>query len=354
MSGARIEDLRSSLDQRGLDCLIVTSMQNIRYLSGFSGSSAVLLVGSDRQVLITDGRYAEQAAREAYGWDVRVYSGSLADAITASMPDTGRCGFESTVSFDFHRKLSQAAAGRELEPLDGVVEELRMLKDASEVASIRSALECASEAFEHVLSQVRPGLTERELAAEFDYRMTLAGADGPAFDTVVASGPNSALPHAPLTDRAIAEGDMLVMDFGARKDGYCSDTTRTACIGRCADPLPGALDAVNAAVEAAMGALEPGARAADVDAAARAEIARRGLTKRFTHSLGHGVGLETHEKPALSSQSKDSLMPGMVFTVEPGVYIPGIGGARTEELVLITEGGYELLSEALPRELLLS
>lgn len=344
----RLSRLRTALETVDLVFMLVTKMENVRYLSGFSGSSGVALVTPGEPVLITDGRYREQAAAESAGWDVRVCSGSMFRAVADAIPDGERCGFEVSCSFDSHRRLCGEIDDARLEPLNGVIEELRMVKDAGEVDLIRAALVCAAEGFDRILGRVKPGISERELAAELDYRMTLAGADGPGFDTVVASGGNSALPHAPLTDRKIEDSDIVVMDFGARKEGYRSDTTRTVLMPRAPERARRVCEAVRGALERALEALQPGMKASDADAAARVHMERVGFAEQFSHALGHGVGLETHERPTLSAISADVLEPGMVFTVEPGAYIQGFGGVRIEEMVLMTERGPEVLTSSIP------
>ncbi|MBU4391857.1 MAG: aminopeptidase P family protein, partial [Actinobacteria bacterium] len=236
----------------------------------------------------------------------------------------------------------------ELELTAGLVEELRSLKDGGEVDLITGAIHCACVAFGRARHMIRPGVTERELAAELDYRMMLAGADGPAFDTVVASGPNSSLPHAGITDRILAPGDLVVIDFGAVKDGYRSDMTRTVPLGRPGTRELRALNAVSGALEAALTAVSTGVHARDADLAARKHIEECGFGDKFPHGLGHGVGLEVHEKPSLSSKSPDTLEPGMVFTLEPGVYIEGQFGARIEEMVHLTPEGPVVLTDRVP------
>ncbi|MBU4403596.1 MAG: aminopeptidase P family protein, partial [Actinobacteria bacterium] len=213
---------------------------------------------------------------------------------------------------------------------------------------ITGAIHCACVAFGRARHMIRPGVTERELAAELDYRMMLAGADGPAFDTVVASGPNSSLPHAGITDRILAPGDLVVIDFGAVKDGYRSDMTRTVPLGRPGTRELRALNAVSGALEAALTAVSTGVHARDADLAARKHIEECGFGDKFPHGLGHGVGLEVHEKPSLSSKSPDTLEPGMVFTLEPGVYIEGQFGARIEEMVHLTPEGPVVLTDRVP------
>jgi len=340
----RLARLRSILDSLGLGYMLVTKIENVRYLSGFGGSSAVALVTPTDSILVTDGRYKEQAPAQASGWEILVYTRSIFKEIAGALPAGERFGFEVTCSFDFHKKLSVEVGQGRLEPLDGIVEGLRATKDGGEIELIRAALGCAGSGFEAIRTMVRAGCSERNIAAELNYRMTLAGADGPAFDTIVSSGPNSALPHAPLTDRPLSEGDLVVVDFGAKRDGYLSDTTRTFLLPGADARAREAFEVVSGALEEVLGSLKPGVKASDVDALANEHIAMAGFAEHLSHSLGHGVGLEIHEKPTLSAISADVLEPGMVFTIEPGAYIEGLGGVRIEELVLMTERGPEVLS----------
>lgn len=343
----RLDGVRGIMCQSKLDALLVTGIENVRYLTGFTGSSAVVVVTPEDAFLVTDGRYREQAARES-GWDVVIYDDTMVTTVTRLLEGAAHVGFEVDTPFELYRKLKEALPGTcGLEPAVGVVEGLRSRKSQGEVRLIREALHCAARAFSEVSPLVEPGITEREVAAQLDYRMMLAGADGPAFDTVVASGPNSSLPHAGITDRALASGDLVVIDFGARKSGYCSDVTRTLWLGEPDDMGRRVLEAVSGALEATLAALRPGVRARDVDSAAREHLEQCGFGGSFLHGLGHGVGLKVHEKPSLSRKSSDVLEPGMIFTVEPGVYIEGKCGARIEEMVIMTESGFEVMSKAI-------
>jgi len=345
----RVSRLRNALDEKRLEALIISEIENVRYLTGFTGSSAVAVVSKDDSVLITDGRYREQARIEAPQWETVVYTGDLAKSISSVLEGVESPGFEVTASFDLIERLREALTSRStLLPTRGIVEELRERKDEQEISLIRQALDCAGKAFAETLPLVKPGNTEREIAAELDYRMMLSGADGAAFETVVASGPNSSLPHAGITDRVLEEGDLVVVDFGARKSGYCTDTSRTLVLGE-PDPRQHAIfETVKEAGDAALSALKAGLPASEADGAARKVVADSGFADSFSHGLGHGVGLEVHEKPVLSSSSKDVLRPGMVFTVEPGIYIEGWGGVRLEEMVLLTSSGVQVLSLAIP------
>jgi Xaa-Pro aminopeptidase len=341
----RLTQMRRVLRASGPGALLVSNIENVRYLSGFSGSSACAVITPRNATLVTDGRYREQAGRESPSWDIVIYEKDLIEAIARLLSGDGEIGFEVTASYDFHEKLSSALGDKTvLKPAHGLVEELRARKTSAEVGSIRDALSCAWTAFDLVVPLIVPGVSERRVAAELDYRMMLAGADRPAFDTVVASGPNSSMPHAGISDRVIEERDLVVVDFGASKDGYCSDSTRTLVVGEPDERQREVLEAVTGAQREAIAALEPGMAASEADRVARACLERIGFGANFSHSLGHGVGLEVHELPTLAPRSKDVLRPGMVFTVEPGVYIAGWGGARFEDVVHMTEDGPTVLS----------
>lgn len=344
----RLGRLRDIMEESRLGALLVTGIENVRYLTGFTGSSAALVITTEDDWLVTDGRYREQAAGETV-CNVVIFDDAMTTSIARLLEGITIVGFEEDIPFGLYLKLGEALGDScELEPTIGLVEELRSLKDASEVDLITGAIHCADVAFSQARHMIRQGVSERELAAELDYRMMLAGADGPAFDTVVASGPNSSLPHAGITDRILAPGDLVVIDFGARKRGYCSDVTRTVPLGHPDEIGCRVLEAISGALRASLTALQPGVRARDVDLAARQHIEEFGFGENFPHGLGHGVGLEVHEKPSLSSKSTDVLQPGMVFTVEPGIYIAGKCGARLEEMVLMTETGFEVISNSIP------
>ena len=344
---ARLDRIRAIIEESRLGALLVTYIENVRYLTGFTGSSAVALITPDDSWLVTDGRYREQAAGETV-CDVVIYDDAITTSIARLLEGIAIVGFEENIPFGLYRKLREALNDScELEPTTGLVEEMRSRKDPAEINLIREALDLARLGLERTGPLLEPGITEREFAAQLDYQMTHAGADGPSFDTVVASGPNSSLPHAGITDRVLAPGDLVVIDFGARKNGYCSDITRTVVLGEPDNQERRVLDSVLGALQAALAALHPGVRAQEVDLAAREHIEQCGFGDCFVHGLGHGVGLEVHEKPSLSHRSLVTLNPGMVFTVEPGVYVEGECGARLEEMVLMTETGYEVISSTI-------
>jgi Xaa-Pro aminopeptidase len=254
-----------------------------------------------------------------------------------------RWGFDGeAVSFDLHRRLQEA--GLSLVPTSGMVLGLRMVKDREEIAKLRRACAIAADALEEAFDRIRPGMTEREAALWLEVRMREMGAEGPAFPFIVASGPRGSLPHATAGSRALAPGDMVTFDVGCRYFGYHSDITRTVALGRPSPELQEVYELVRRAQEAGIAAVRPGVRARDIDAAARQVIVDGGYGERFGHGTGHGVGLEIHEWPRLSSRSDDELRAGMVLTVEPGIYLPGLGGVRIEDTVLVTEDGAQILT----------
>jgi Xaa-Pro aminopeptidase len=344
MSQARLARLREAISALELDALVVTKIENIRYLSGFTGSSAVAVVTPGSAVLVTDGRYREQAGREAAQWEMVIYSRNIMDAIAGALPETRSVGLEDSSTIAFRGKLAKDLNEKRIEHTDGVVERLRAIKEPGEIEAVRGAVSCARHAWETLLPMIQPGVSERQLAAGLDYRMMSSGAEKPAFDTVVASGPNSSMPHAGITDRVLQNGDLIVIDFGALADGYCCDITRTVYLGEPDPEARAVLEAVHLAWEAAFAVLAAGVPVAQVDRAARDSLAESGFAERFVHSLGHGVGLEVHEKPTLSQLSEETLEAGMVFTIEPGVYLEGSMGVRHEETVVLTEAGPEVLS----------
>ncbi len=340
----------------GVPALLVTDGVNRRYLSGFTGSSGWLLVTAGEAWLITDFRYEEQAQAEAAGWTVVVYRAPdrLETALARLLGErrVTALGFDpDALTVSAHRALAEALPGVELRPAPRLVTALRAVKDEAELALIRRAMAQAEEAFARLLPEVRPGRSERELALELEFLMRRLGADGAAFDFIVASGPRSSLPHGQPTDRRLQAGDLVTFDFGARFAGYHSDITRTVVVGRADERQREVYEVVRAAQAAALAAVREGAKAEDVDRAARDVIAAAGYGERFGHSTGHGVGLEVHEYPTLAPRRDDLLVAGMVVTVEPGVYIPGWGGVRIEDTVVVTPSGCEVLCRT-PKELL--
>jgi Xaa-Pro aminopeptidase len=348
----RREALRGRLRALELDALLITDLLNIHYLTGFTGSNAALLVhteGDEQTVFCTDGRYRTQSARQVP--DLRLVidrSSTLRLVKDADAAGIGRLGFEShVVTVDRHGALVEIAGADRLVAVSRPVERLRLVKDADEVAALRAACAAADTALAGLLADggLRPGRTEREVALDLEARMVGAGASGPSFETIVAAGPNSAVPHHRPTNAELAGGDLVKMDFGARVDGYHSDMTRTVVLGPPAGWQRDLYDLVAAAQAAGRAALRAGAEVRDVDSAARDIIAVAGHGEEFLHGLGHGVGLQIHEAPALSQLGVGTLAAGMTVTVEPGVYLADRGGVRIEDTLVVGDGEPELLTQ---------
>jgi Xaa-Pro dipeptidase len=353
---ARRAALRASLRDRELDALLVTNLLNVRYLTGFTGSNAALLVhadSDDASVFCTDGRYLTQAAAQVP--DLERVIDRPCDAVLVeraaqkkrAQTGVGRVGFESRhVTVDGLDALTGAAGGAELVRAADLVERLRLVKDDAEVEALRMACAAADRALAGLVEHggLRPGRSEKDIARELENRMLDHGAAGPAFESIVAAGANSAVPHHRPTDALVRDGDFVKLDFGALVDGYHSDMTRTLVVGRAADWQRELYQLVVASQAAGRAALAVGTRVSEVDAAARGVIEEAGYGDEFLHGLGHGVGLQIHEAPALSKEGDGTLLPGMAVTVEPGVYLAGRGGVRIEDTLVVREGAPELLT----------
>jgi Xaa-Pro aminopeptidase len=343
----RRENAVSALAEPGLDAFLVTSLHNVRYLTGFTGSNAMLLlrVGSGA-ILYTDPRYTVQSKQQV-DCEVSIAKGPLTKAVLKDVTRKRlrKVGFEqdhlNVATFEALKKQFPARA--ELHPLSGVVEKLRMVKDEVEIGLIRASVQVNSAALEAALKRLKVGVTEAEFAAEIDYQSRKLGAEAPAFDTIVAAGERAALPHAHPGSSKIAPG-MLLIDMGAFCDGYASDMTRMVHLGAAKPKFKKAYKAVLEAQLAAIDAVKPGAKSTNIDRAARRVLKGYGLDREFIHSTGHGLGLEIHEPPRLGKKDKTVLEAGMAITIEPGVYIEGWGGIRIEDTVLVTETGCEVLT----------
>jgi Xaa-Pro aminopeptidase len=353
----RADRLADLVAERGLDALLVTGIINVRWLTGFTGSSALALVGAGPdgvRIFLTDFRYLTQAAEqvpEAWAKDI---AQELLPAVGERLPegDALRLGFDdAALSVRDHAKLAKSVReGVELVAAGGAVEELRAIKDETELQAIRAAARLANTALEEVLERGLAGRTERDVAFDLELTMRRLGAQAVSFPPIVAGGAHGALPHAEPRDVAIEPGQLVVVDWGAQLDGYASDCTRTFATGEL-DPRDAEVyELVRHAQEEALAALRPGLTGREVDAVARVIIDAAGHAEHFGHGLGHGVGLEVHEGPRLSKRSDDRLAAGQVVTVEPGVYVPGAMGVRIEDLVAVTEDGHEVLS-SLSKEL---
>lgn len=361
MYRGRIRQLAQELRRRSIPSLLVTHLPDVRYLTGFTGSNAALVVVAEPRVsarLFTDGRYTVQAKREVQGATVRIAPKSaVAEACSWAEHHATQCGFDRTQTTVASLAAMKKAVGKRsfFVPADGLVATLRVVKDASEVESMRQAAALTCSLYEDLLGWIEPGMRERDIAAELEHRARMAGAETMSFETIVAAGERSSQPHARATEARVAPGDLVTLDFGIVLNGYCSDMTRTFAIGYGEKPIPSrwkkrwaeereVFEAVLAAQQAAVNAVRAGITCGEVDRAARSILEAAGYGKYFTHSTGHGVGLEIHEVPRIGKDSKDVLKAGTVITIEPGVYLPGRFGVRIEDSVLVTEDGAEVLT----------
>ncbi len=333
----RINALRHEMQQLGIPVMYVSSQENVRYYSGFCGTNGHLVITQDSLTLLTDGRYTEQAEQEAPRFAVRLLSGPISKALAPYFGGM-RVGYESSsLSDDAASKLKVACEGTEWVPLAQFGQSARSVKDESEISAITRACEIADAAFEALLPQIKPGVSERDLRRELEYLMDKFGSERPAFETIVACGVRSSLPHAVPTTQTVSNDDLITFDFGAVYDGYASDITRTVCIGSPA--LKHIFEAVLSVQDRLVAAVRPGITCGELDAYQRKLFCDMGLDQYVVHSLGHGVGLEIHEEPRVSPNSETVLVPNMVITIEPGLYLPGRGGVRSEDTVLVTETG---------------
>ena len=351
----RAARLRRLLARAEHDFLLVSAMANIRYLTGFTGSSGFLLVAPDSMALYTDGRYDIQARAQTLEVEVRI-STSTGSVLAAMAEDfkrrrIRRLGFErNRISYGAYQHLRGELRGRRFQPLNGLVEKLRMIKSGAEIDRIRASADLNSTAFERVCRKARPSWTEVRLASEIEYEMRRLGAERAAFETIAASGERSALPHAEPSGFHLRRNTLIVVDHGAILDGYASDMTRMICFGRVDQRQRELFEAVREAQLAAVGAVKAGVRAGTVDRSARQVLRKFKLEKEFSHSAGHGLGLEIHEPPRVGPKEDLRLRAGMVVTIEPGAYVEGVGGVRIEDIVAVTKNGCEVLTKT-PRGL---
>lgn len=345
----RIDKLREKLRESDAEAFICQSYPNYRYLSGFTGSLCVLLMTPERAVIMSDFRYRTQIRGEVTGFEYHEIVGPPEETIRAKITELGirRLAFETA-----HTTYRQYAQLKEIEslelvPTENLVEELRIVKDQSELIFLEKAAAIVDAAVEQVAGEIKPGMTEIEVSNRLNILLRSLGAKKEAFDLIVASGPRSAMPHAATSERPIGVGEPIVIDIGAQFGGYHSDLTRTIWLGTINVPKISEVYAiVENAQAAALEAIRPGMPCAELDAVARGCIERAGYGEFFGHGLGHGVGLEVHELPVVSRFGKGEIKPGMVFTVEPGIYIPDVGGVRIEDMVLATDEGFRLLTRS--------
>jgi Xaa-Pro aminopeptidase len=347
----RLEAARQAMKDAGVEALLVSQPENRRYLSGFTGSTAILLVAPQAAYIATDSRYWEQAEMECPGYELVQVRGQVGPVVKelAARCRAQRVGFEAQgATYADVEDWRNAAPDAEWVPTRDLVANLRAVKDDGEIAALRRAVALADAAIADALAMMRPGMTEGEVAWMIDSYMRTHGASGPSFETIVACGPNGARPHARAGDSPIMPGEPIVIDMGAKLDGYCSDITRTVCFGEPNDPerFWNVYNTVLKAQLAAETAVRPGVAERAVDSVARDIITAAGYGDNFGHGLGHGVGLAIHEAPRLSQLADGALVAGHVVTVEPGVYLTGWGGVRIEDIALVTETGVEILTQA--------
>jgi Xaa-Pro aminopeptidase len=344
----KLEKLRKALLEKNVDGLLITNEFNRRYMTGFTGTAGVAIVSQEDAVFITDFRYTEQAKKQIQDFRIVQHEGVLFKEVATQVENMGikSLGFEKDTMtygmYETYKSLIQA----DLIPVSGLIEKIRLIKTEQEINIIKVACEIADNAFSHILKFIKPGVTELEVSNELEFFMRSLGATSSSFDTIVASGVRSALPHGVATDKVIEKGDFVTLDFGALYNGYISDITRTIAVGQPSEKL---VEMYNTVLESQVLALQkvgPGMTGIEADAVARDYLTQKSYGEAFGHSTGHGIGLEVHEGPALSSRSEVVLEPNMVVTIEPGIYLPGIGGVRIEDDILITETGNEKLTHS--------
>ncbi len=350
---SRQKKLREHLATTRFDGLLISHLPNIRYLCGFTGSAGILLVGESENVFFTDVRYDTQAHQEVTGAKVVIARKALLNAVGEWFAAKRRrrsrrwtLGIEAehlTVA-ESKRLGDLLPSGVHIRSASAVVERARMVKDDDELERLRDAVRLGATLFERALAVLRPGVKEVDVAAEMEYAARRAGAEEMSFPTIIASGARSALPHGRASQQAIAADGFVVCDFGVILEGYCSDQTRTVWVGAASEDARRAYEAVREAQQAAIDAVRPGTPVGEVDGAARKVLQKAGLASQFTHSTGHGVGLEIHEAPRVAAAQREVLRPGMVITIEPGVYFPGKWGVRIEDMVVVSKGGCEVLT----------
>ncbi|SMF87677.1 Xaa-Pro aminopeptidase [Paenibacillus uliginis N3/975] len=349
MANKRVKQLREKLQSHGLSAMLVASPINRRYLTGFTGSAGYVLIIREQSYLLTDFRYMTQAPQQAAGFKVVEHGAKVMDTVKELLATEGitSLGFEQEhVTYAVFAAYTEQLKPVSLVPVSGLVEELRIFKDSEELKVMQRAADLADATFSHVLSIVETGKTEREIDLQMEMFMRSHGATSSSFDTIVASGERSALPHGVASERVIQGDEFITFDFGALLDGYCSDLTRTIAVGTPDPKLKEIYDIVLEAQLHALDHIKPGMTGREADALARDIITKYGYGDYFGHSTGHGLGMEVHESPRLSKLSDDVLKPGMVVTVEPGIYLPGLGGVRIEDDIVITETGIHILTSS--------
>ncbi|MCM3412485.1 M24 family metallopeptidase [Metabacillus sp. YM-086] len=351
----KLEKIRQRFKELSIDGLLITSSYNRRYMTGFTGTAGVVVISEDKAVFITDFRYTEQAAKEIEGFEIVQHTGPIIEEVADQVEKLGikRLGFEQdSLTYQLFSSYKEALKSSEFIPVSGAVEKLRLIKSPAEIKILKEAAEIADAAYKHILTYIKPGLKEIDVANELEFFMRKNGAVSSSFDIIVASGYRSALPHGVASEKEIEKGDFVTLDFGAYYKGYCSDITRTFAVGEPSDELKKIYSIVLEAQLRGMNGIKPGLTGKQADALTRDYIKEQGYGEYFGHSTGHGLGMEVHEGPALSFKSDTVLEQGMVVTVEPGIYVAGLGGVRIEDDTVITEKGNESLTHS-PKDLII-
>lgn len=347
MENKRLLKIYKKLEKESLDALLVSKEVNVSYLSGFSGSDSVLIISNEKNFLITDSRFTQQARNQTRNFEIITRNFNLFKAIAKAVKllKIKKLGFESQwLSFKEYELLKNLISPMDFIDTFEFVEKIREIKDQEEIKLIKKAAAIAKEALSQTVKNLKAGQSEIEIAAKIDYIMKLNGAAKAAFDTIVASGPNSSMPHAPISKRKIKPREPVIVDLGACFEGYNSDLTRTVFLDKITDEFKRTYEIVRTAQERAISAIKPSVKKAKIDSLAREYIAKKGFAKAFLHPIGHGIGREIHENPSISQKVSGVLKEGMVFSVEPGIYLPGKGGIRIEDMVLVTKTGCEVLT----------
>ena len=354
MTDGRIRRAFGLLKKSRIDCLLVTEITHVRYLSGFSGSNGMVLLAPPRAYFLTDFRYMVQSQKEVKDCTVVIADREL----TSELPKLPvfsrkiRVGVEGVyVSLKLQARLKELLPKADFRPTENLIESLMMIKDSEEIRRIKKAVRISDQTFSDILDHLKPGVKEKDIALEMEYIMRSSGADGVAFETIVASGQRSSMPHGIASNRKLRKGDFVTLDFGASFQGYASDITRTVVLGKATAKQKKIYDIVLQAQRKACRSVKPGLACSRLDAVAREDIMKAGYGDNFGHGLGHGVGLVVHDHPVLNPRSSDTLREGMVITIEPGIYIPNWGGVRIEDDVLVTSSGGQILSRS-PKDLL--
>lgn len=349
----KLAQLRKRFETLGIDGMLITNAYNRRYLTGFTGTFGIVLISKDEAKFVTDFRYMEQAAKQVKGYEIVENRDTLGEvAKQLSKMKITKLGFEQdNVSFRQFNELNNAVE-IECVPVSGLTERLRMVKTNEEIEKIKTAVAISDQAFNKILDFVRPGVNEMDINNQLEAYMRQEGAKSSSFDAIIASGFRSALPHGTATNKVVNKGDMLTLDFGAYYEGYCSDMTRTISVGEPKEKLKEIYDIVLEALNKGIQEIKNNVSCKQVDEVVRDFITSKGYEKNFGHGTGHGIGLEIHEAPNFSQKSDEHIETGMVMTVEPGIYLKGIGGVRIEDDVLVTEDGYDILTQS-PKDLII-